>query len=84
VWPNISFSGGPGCVFNTNMSTSRQDGYRWASVTPDDYSGALYVATFLSFTYTSTTVLARVLIKSNMLGADDGTMVAAQVCLLLP
>jgi hypothetical protein len=65
------------------MSTSPQDGYRWATITPDNYSGALYVVAFLSFTYTSTAVLARVLIKSNMLGIDDNTMVVAQVCLVL-
>jgi hypothetical protein len=66
-----------------NMSTSPQDGFRWAGITPDDYSGVLYVITFLSLTYTSTTVLARVLIRSIVLGVDDCTMVAAQVCSLL-
>jgi hypothetical protein len=65
------------------MSTSPQNGHRWAGIVSDDYSGALYVVTFLSFTYTSTTVLARVLIKSDVLGIDDGTMVVAQVCSLL-
>jgi hypothetical protein len=65
------------------MSNSLNEGQRWASVTPDDYSGSLYVVTFLSFTYTSMTVLTRVLIKRNMLGIDDGTMVVAQVGPLL-
>jgi hypothetical protein len=66
-----------------SMSTSLQDDYRWANITSDDYSGALYVITFLSLTYTSTTVLARILIRSRVLGIDDGTMVVAQVCSLL-
>jgi hypothetical protein len=66
-----------------NMPTSPQDSFRWAGITPNDYSGALYVITFLSLTYTSMAVLARVLIRSNVLGVDDGTMVVAQVWLLL-
>lgn len=65
------------------MSNPLQQGTRWATVTPDDHSGTLYVITFLSFTYTSMTVLTRVLIKRNMLGIDDGTMVVAQVRSLL-
>jgi hypothetical protein len=65
------------------MSDSLQSDYRWASITPDDHSGALYVVMFLNFTYTSTVVMARLLIKSKTLGIDDGTMVIAQVCPLL-
>jgi hypothetical protein len=53
-------------------------GDRWASVTPDDHSGTLYVIAFLGFTYTTMTVVTRVFIKRNMLGVDDGTMVVAQ------
>jgi hypothetical protein len=51
---------------------------RWATVTPDDSSGALYVVAFLGFTYTTITIATRVFIKRNMLGVDDGTMVVAQ------
>jgi hypothetical protein len=51
---------------------------RWATVTPDDYSGTLYVVALLGFTYTTMTVVTRVFIKRNMLGVDDGTMVVAQ------
>jgi hypothetical protein len=51
---------------------------RWATVTPDDHSGTLYVVAFLGFTYTTITIATRVFIKRNMLGVDDGTMVVAQ------
>ena len=52
---------------------------RWAHVTADDRSGALYIVTFLGFTYTSITFLVRLLIKWNMLGADDLAMLLAEV-----
>jgi hypothetical protein len=61
------------------MSHPTQSGYRWATVTPTDHSGVVYVFAFLSFTYTSVTILARVLIKRNMLGIDDVAMLVAQV-----
>lgn len=56
--------------------------YRWADITDGDQSGVLYIVTFLSFTYTSLTFLARIFIKWRVLGLDDAAMLLAQVSLL--
>ncbi|KAF2846507.1 hypothetical protein T440DRAFT_372729, partial [Plenodomus tracheiphilus IPT5] len=53
--------------------------YRFARVSSDDHRGALYIVTFLTFTYTSITFLTRVFIKWLKLGLDDAAMLAAQV-----
>jgi hypothetical protein len=66
-----------------NPLLEAHDGHRWASVTPDDYSGTLYVVAFVGFTYTTMTVVTRVFIKRNMLGIDDGIMVVAQAANVL-
>ncbi|KAJ4373523.1 hypothetical protein N0V86_007664 [Didymella sp. IMI 355093] len=55
------------------------DDYRWARITPDDHSGAVYIVTFISFTYGSLTFLTRLLIKWHLLGLDDLVMLAAQM-----
>lgn len=60
-------------------NTTVESGYRWATVTPDDRSGVLYIVAFLSFTYSSLTFLARGFIKWHVLGFDDTAMVLAQV-----
>ena len=57
--------------------------YRWADITDDDQSGVLYIVTFLSFTYTSLTFLARIFIKWRVLGLDDAAMLLAQVANLV-
>lgn len=54
-------------------------GHRWAVVTPDDHSGALYVIAFLTFTYSTITCLARYFVKKNILGLDDAVIFFAQV-----
>lgn len=53
-------------------------GHRWATITPNDHSGAVYIVTFLGFTYTSLTFLTRVFIKWQLLGLDDAAMLIAQ------
>lgn len=57
--------------------------YRWADITDGDQSGVLYIVTFLSFTYTSLTFLARIFIKWRVLGLDDAAMLLAQVANLV-
>jgi hypothetical protein len=54
------------------------NGYRWATVTPDDRSGILYIVVFLSFTYSSITFIARGFIKWLVLGLDDAAALVAQ------
>jgi len=56
-----------------------EDATRWARVTPDDNSGMLYIVTFIGFTYSGLTFLARLLIKWRLLGLDDLAMTLAQV-----
>jgi hypothetical protein len=53
--------------------------HRWATVTPDDRSGILYVVAFLNFTYSNITFLTRYFIKWHVLGLDDAVTFAAQV-----
>jgi hypothetical protein len=53
-------------------------GYRWATVTPDDRSGILYIVAFLSFTYSGLTFITRCFIKWNVLGLDDAAICIAQ------
>ncbi|KAJ4986526.1 hypothetical protein SVAN01_07962 [Stagonosporopsis vannaccii] len=55
------------------------DETRWARITPDDHSGMLYTVTFIGFTYSSLSFLARLLIKWHLLGLDDLAMLLAQV-----
>lgn len=55
------------------------EGHRWARITPNDHSGAVYIVTFIGFTYSSLTFLTRLLIKWHVLGLDDLAMLAAQV-----
>lgn len=64
---------------NIKMSEHTEAGHRWATVTPGDRSGILYIITFLSFTYSSITFLTRCLIKRHMLGIDDVANTLAQV-----
>ena len=59
--------------------SSLETGYRWASVTPDDQSGILYIVAFLAFTYSALTFIARGFIKWRVLGLDDAAMTLAQV-----
>jgi hypothetical protein len=60
-------------------SSSFVGGHRWATVTPDDRSGILYVVAFLNFTYSSITFITRYFIKWHVLGRDDAAAFAAQV-----
>ncbi|KAH7351401.1 hypothetical protein BKA66DRAFT_279790 [Pyrenochaeta sp. MPI-SDFR-AT-0127] len=62
-----------------DSSTSLETGYRWASVTPDDHSGILYIVTFLAFTYSALTFITRCYIKWHVLGLDDAAMSVAQI-----
>jgi hypothetical protein len=57
-------------------------GYRFATVTPEDSSGIVYVVAFLGFTYSSLTFIARCFIKWRVVGLDDLAMLLAQVCSL--
>ncbi|CAO2653631.1 Nn.00g030420.m01.CDS01 [Neocucurbitaria sp. VM-36] len=59
--------------------SSLETGYRWASITPDDHSGILYIVTFLAFTYSGLTFIARCFIKWRVLGLDDAAMLLAQI-----
>lgn len=61
------------------IHNAMEEGTRWANITPDDHSGVLYIVTFISFTYSNLTFLARLLIKWHMLGLDDLAMLLAQV-----
>lgn len=56
-----------------------EDSHRWAHVTPNDHSGALYIITFVGFTYGGLTFLTRLMIKWHVLGLDDLAMLVAQV-----
>ncbi|KAH6638746.1 hypothetical protein C7974DRAFT_421421 [Boeremia exigua] len=56
---------------------------RWAHIAPNDRSGTLYIVTFLGFTYSSLTFLARVWIKWHMLGLDDLAMLLAQIACII-
>lgn len=57
-------------------------GYRWATITPDDHSGVLYITAFLTFTYANLTFITRCFLKYQVFGLDDWTLVIAQVCML--
>ncbi|KAL5114624.1 putative ATPase [Pleosporales sp. CAS-2024a] len=53
-------------------------GNRWAAVTADDRGGILYIVAFLTFTYSSLTILTRGFIKWHVLGLDDAAAIVAQ------
>ncbi|KAH7385411.1 hypothetical protein DE146DRAFT_621468 [Phaeosphaeria sp. MPI-PUGE-AT-0046c] len=65
------------------MASPPDFGHRWATITPDDRSGVLYIIAFLSFTYSSITFLTRCFIKRHMLGIDDAANALAQVANLV-
>ncbi|PSN71293.1 hypothetical protein BS50DRAFT_546564 [Corynespora cassiicola Philippines] len=54
-------------------------GYRFATITPEDHRGVIYIATFLAFTYYNLTFLTRCFIKWHMFGLDDWAVVVAQI-----
>ncbi|KAH8725674.1 hypothetical protein GQ44DRAFT_652357 [Phaeosphaeriaceae sp. PMI808] len=60
-----------------------ESGYRWATVTPDDRSGAVYIVTFLGFTYSGLAFITRCFIKWNVLGLDDVATLLAQIASLV-
>lgn len=60
-----------------------REGQRWATVTPDDKSAIIYIATFLAFTYSSLTLLVRCGIKWRIIGYDDWVILLAKVWLSL-
>lgn len=58
---------------------SQDNNNRWATVTPDDYSGVVYIAAFLGLTYSSLTFLLRYFLRWRSFGLDDLAMSVAQV-----
>lgn len=59
--------------------TSAASRQRFSTVTPDDHGGFIYIAAFLTVTYSSCTFLARCFIKWKVFGIDDWTAGLAQV-----
>ncbi len=54
-------------------------GDRWATITPDDHRGIVYIVAFLACTYSTLTFLTRCFIKWHVFGLDDAAMAIAQV-----
>ncbi|KAF2747784.1 hypothetical protein M011DRAFT_467377 [Sporormia fimetaria CBS 119925] len=53
---------------------------RFATVTPDDHGGYIYIAALLSFVYSNLTFFARCFIKWKVFGLDDAVTCLGQVC----
>lgn len=65
------------------MPVPSENSNRWANLTPENRSGALYVVAFLTLTYSCCMFLARIYIKWHKSGVDDVAMLVAQVLLPL-
>ncbi|KAF2732925.1 hypothetical protein EJ04DRAFT_469290 [Polyplosphaeria fusca] len=61
------------------MADAFPSGYRFSTVTPNDHSGLIYIAAFLTFTYSNLTFITRCFIKWQVFGYDDLATCVAQV-----
>ncbi|KAF2004742.1 hypothetical protein P154DRAFT_551938 [Amniculicola lignicola CBS 123094] len=52
--------------------------YHFAAVNPNDHAGLIYIAAFLTLTYTNLTFLTRLFVKWHVFGFDDWAMCVAQ------